>query len=156
MLLDDSLIFSDKQAVVASAASTVALPLGTTAAQGDSGGGAGAVGGAAAADVARGEPVQAFAKTGAAFNNLTSLDVEIQGCDDAAGTNPVSILKKTFLLAALGANKYLPLGSLAAGVKKKYLRAYYTVVGAAPTQGTITCGLVPHTDGKPQNDVFSA
>jgi hypothetical protein len=156
MILDDSLTFADKQAIVASAAGTVALPLGTTIAQLNSGGGAGAVGGANAADIGKGEPVNAFARIGTAFNNLTSLDIEIQGCDDAAGANPVSILKKTVLLAALLANTYIPLGALPAGVSKKYLRAYFTVTGTAPTLGTITVGLVPHGDGKPQNDVFSA
>lgn len=135
MILDYELELSSKQAIVATAASTNNVDL------------------KAAKDVGVGEPIHVAARVTQAFNNLTSLDVAIQGCDDAAGTNPVTLVTKNFLLAALTNNAPLPMPPLPAGVSKRFLRALYTVNGAAPTTGQVTLGIVPGTDAKPGNVV---
>jgi hypothetical protein len=158
MFLDDALTFSDKQAITASAASTTAFPLGPSASQaGSTFLGAGAQGGLNAMSAGKGEPIHPFAKVGpVAFNNLTSLRIAIQACDDQAGTNPVDVASATFLLAALTANAPLSMPAILGGVaSKKWLRAYYTVTGTNPTTGAITCGLASQRDGRVQLDQFS-
>lgn len=133
MILDYELELSSLQAITATAAS------------------ANNVDTKAVKDFAAGEPVNVWARVGAAFNNLTSLDIAIQGCDDAAGTGAVTLVTKNFLLASLStANRALPMPSIPAGTRKRFIRALYTVNGAAPATGTISLGLVPGCCAKPE------
>lgn len=96
-------------------------------------------------DWGTGEPIKAYARITQAFNNLTSLQIDIGVCDDTSGTNFVSVIGggKAVLLAALTINALVPLGFINAGVaKKQYMCAKFTVTGTAPTTGKVTCGLV--------------
>lgn len=152
MIKDYALEFAQNQALRATGAATNAIPLGTTLAANAAG-----VGGALAADVAKGQEVGVTVHIDSAYNNLTDLTVAIQGCDDAAGTNPVEIVSKKFLLADVNAVRFLPFPDLVPGVKKKYLRAYVTITGTAPATGNITIALTPvKFSEKPNNDLISA
>ena len=72
------------------------------------------------------------------FNNCTSLDIAIQACDDASGTNAVTLVTKNVPLAQLTMSRGpFNVGVLPAGTRKRYLRAYFTVNGAAPGQGKV-------------------
>jgi hypothetical protein len=135
MITDYELLLSNDQAITATVASTNNVDL------------------KAVKDVAAGEPIQVGARVTEAFNNLTSLDVAIEGCDDAAGTNPVTLATKNFLLAALSTiNRALPMPPIpAGGTAKKFLRGKYTVNGTAPTVGKVRLWLAPGLDNKPAN-----
>lgn len=146
MILDDLLALMRDQAITATAAGldydgSTALAIDLKA----------------AADIAKGQPVYAFAKVGDAdFTNCTSLAIAIQHADAQAGTGAADILSKTVLLAGLTKNKLIPLGQLPTGIAKRWLRAYVTVNGSAPNAGKLTIYLTTFRDGMPQNDVFSA
>ena len=160
MLIDYALEFFSNKNVQDDAFGDQYVPLGTTASQANSGGGAGAVGGSVAADIGKGEPLFAYARVGTAFDTCTSIDIEIGYADYSAGTNFAAVLsKKTILVAALTANTFIGIGSLpptAAANLHKVLVCKITVNGANNGAGTITVGLRPDRDGFPQNDVFSA
>lgn len=126
MMLDYELELSSSQAITATASSTKVIDM------------------QAAKDVVPGEAVGVYARVGGvAFNNLTSLLIAIEGCDDAAGTNAVTLVSKSFALAELTANKGLPMPDLAAGSVKRFIRGRYTVTGTNPAAGALTVGLVP-------------
>lgn len=160
MLIDAALEFFSNKNITDDAFGDVYVPLGTLTGQVNSGGGAGAVGGAAAADLGKGEPLYAYARVGTVWDGATSIDIEIGYADDGAGTNFAAVLsKKAILLAALTANTFIPLGALpaaAAASLHKVLVCKVTVNGANNVAGTLTVGLRPDRDGFPQNDVFSA
>lgn len=106
-------------------------------------------------DVGAGEPIKAYARVTQAFNNLTSLQIDVGMCDDTSGTNFTSLINggKVVLLAALTLNALIPLGFINSGAaKKEFICAKFTVVGTAPTTGKVTCGLVDR-DAVPQNGV---
>jgi hypothetical protein len=69
-------------------------------------------------DWGAGEPVRVYGRVTQAFNNLTSLDVQVGGADDNAGTNFVVYLTTNFLLAALTLNALLPVGVLPAARRR--------------------------------------
>jgi hypothetical protein len=155
MLIDAALEFMSNKAITVDCYGDTYVPLGTTAtqtapAEGD------AVGGNAAAAVGKGEPVLAYARVGTAFLTCDGITINILLADDNAGTNAVTILTRTFLLAALTANKLLDLGMLSGVGSGKVLSCQVVVNGADATAGTLTVGLRPDRDGFPQNDVFSA
>lgn len=93
-------------------------------------------------DWATGEPVFPYLRVKQAFNNLTSLQVDIIAADanDLTG-NPVVLSTKTILLAALLANTLHYLNALAPGTIRRFLGAKFTVNGIAPSTGTVICGL---------------
>lgn len=94
-------------------------------------------------DWGAGEPIKAYGRVTQAFNNLTSLDVQIGGADDSAGAGFVVYLTVNFLLAALTLNALLSLGFIPAGkTKKRALLGRFVVNGIAPSTGKIVMGLV--------------
>jgi len=129
MYLDKQQMFSEDQAVTASAASTNVLDLGS-------------------ADAGR-SGLEIFARVSEAFNNLTSLGVKLQTATDAAFTTPVDIpAQETDLLAALTLNKEIIKSKLPQGCLR-YVRLYFTVTGTAPTTGKITAGLILDRQANP-------
>ena len=122
MILDKQSMFSEDQAITASAASTNVLDLGGP----DSG----------RADL------EIFLKVSEAFNNLTSLTIKAQ-TDSAEGFGTVEDLpvSQTILLAALTLNSEHFKVKVPQGCKR-YMRLYYTVTGTSPSTGKITAGLV--------------
>ncbi|MBQ3640727.1 hypothetical protein II906_02185 [bacterium] len=122
MILDEQGLFSNAQAITATAASTNVLDMGKR-------------------EVSFGTPVEVFIQVNQAFNNLTSLNIKIQTATDAAFTTAVDLEDVTVLAAKLvkgyvAGIKFLPKGNLG------YLRMYYTVTGTAPSTGKITAGIV--------------
>lgn len=116
MLIDSTLILSEKQAVTASAASSnIADQL--------------------AAGGARNRCV-AVAKVDETFAGLTGLKVSLQTASDAAFTAPKELAGVSFALADLKAGKTLFQIILPHGADR-YIRGYYTVTGTA-TAGKIS------------------
>lgn len=137
MIVDNTLVLSDSQAITATAASTNVIDIG----------GAGTAYGAGAAltrDITKVGMIPIQVSVTEAFNNLTSLTLSIE-IDDAVGFGTVAtvLTGPTILLAALtlGAVFSWP-ARLPEGINKRYFRLKYTVAGAAPTTGKIFAGIV--------------
>ena len=130
MILDRQTMLSNAQAITASAASTNILDLGPIAT-------------GLNRDIGQGDDIPFVVQVVEAFNNLTSLKVEIQTSDDSTfSTGVTTVWEKTVALAG-GLNKAgykFNNDDIEPGVKGRYLRAYYTVTGTAPTTGKITAG----------------
>ena len=137
MIMDLTTLFSNAQAVTATAASTNLIDLGAT----------GTVYGAAAAltrDIGRGAKADLALRVVESFNNLTSLTITIETDDNAAFSSPTTVFTSpAYALTdlATGARHLLP-DSIPVGVNERYVRLKYTVAGTAPTLGKITAGIV--------------
>jgi len=113
--------------------------------------------GKGSADVGLGAPDLAGVArvVGADFNNATSFDIAIQACDDSSGTNAVTIATKNIPLSGLTvARGPFNVGVCSAGIRKRWLRAYITVNGAAPSQGKLKVWLAD-TKSMPANVTFT-
>lgn len=137
MIMDRTLLFSDGQAITATAASTNIVDLGAT----------GTVYGASAPmvrDIGYGSDVELVIAVTQSFNNLTSLTISIETDDNAAFSSATTVYTSpnyTLAQVATGA-KYLLPDTLPAGTNERYVRLKYTVAGTAPTLGKITAGVV--------------
>lgn len=116
-MIDSQLMFSDGQAVTATAASENVIKLGDR-------------------EVAFGTPIPLLIQIKEAFNNLTSLKIAVETATDEAFTSPVELAATTVLLADLVKGKQVPLVFMPAG-NLGYARLKYTVVGTAPTTGKV-------------------
>lgn len=107
--------------------------------------------GIAARDWGAGETVPLYLRVTEAFNNLTSLQTDIEGWDDTARTNPVTYIAGTaIVLASLTLGKLILLGYIPPGLtQKRVLGARFTVVGTPPTLGRVRVGFIDR-DGRPQ------
>jgi hypothetical protein len=78
------------------------------------------------------------------FNNLTSIAVSVQTDDSPAfGAATTLFTSPAYTLTQLNDDKSILLpDTLPGGDCKRYLRLLYTLVGAAPTTGKITSGIV--------------
>lgn len=135
MIFDKTVQFSDKQAVTATVASTNALDLGAM----------GRVFGAAAdlaQDSFKSARVPLLIQVTEAFNNLTSLKIDIELDSTDTFTPDKTITIGTFLLAELKAGFQVPWTLLPQGVSLRYAQIKYTVTGTAPTTGKISAGVV--------------
>lgn len=132
MILSAQQLFSDDQAITATAVSTNVIDLGE----------AGTPYGAVAAlnqDVGKGNKVPVLLQVTEDFNNATSVAVTIEtGATTALGT---VILSETILLADLVAGKQTCFDVLPNCLTERYLGVRYTVAGAAPTTGKFTSGI---------------
>lgn len=132
MIFSAQQLFSDDQAITASADSTNVIDLGV----------AGTPYGAAAAlnqDVGKGAKIPILVQVTSDFNNLTSLEVKIStGATTALGT---TIASQVILLADLVAGKQISIDVLPNDITERYLGIEYVVVGTAPTTGTVTAGI---------------
>lgn len=139
MMTDKRSLFSDDQAITASAASSDYYDQG---AMGVTANGAQLV---RKAGVLQDIPL--LVQVTADFNTLTSLQLIIESDDDSAFGSATAV----YTSAAI------PLASLVAGytfhphvlpvIKERYIRTRYVVVGANPTLGNITAGFVAAVDG---------
>ena len=122
MILDEQALFSDEQAVTASAASTNVIKVN--------------------GDIGKGEPVEILAQVVAAFATCTSVKVGVQTDDAENFSNAVTLAETgAIAVASLVAGYKFPIIFLPKGIKK-YLRLYYTVAGSNATTGKITAGIV--------------
>ena len=138
MILDDTLVLSDSQAITADAASTNIIDLGA----------AGTAYGHSAAvrrDVGIGNHIPLLVTVTEAFNNLTSMTISLQVDDDAAFGSPKTVATSAaILLADLDTAGYtFPFpAELPEGTNERYVRLYYDITGSAPTTGKITAAVV--------------
>lgn len=132
MIFSAQQLFSDDQAITASADSTNVIDLGV----------AGTPFGAAAAlhnDKGIGTKIPVLVQVTEAFDNLTSLEVKIStGATSALGT---TIASQTILLADLTVGKQINVDVLPNSIKERYLGIEYVVTGTAPTTGKVTAGI---------------
>ena len=132
MILSAQQLFSDDQAVTATARSTNVIDLGV----------AGTPYGAVAPlnqDIGKGNKVCFLAQVTEDFDNATSVAVAIEtGATDALGT---VILSETIPLAELVAGKQSVIQVLPTELTERYLGVRYTVVGTEPSTGKFTTGI---------------
>jgi hypothetical protein len=134
MILSNEQLFSDDQAITATAISTNVIDLGAP----------GTPYGAAAPlnqDIGKGGMVPVLVQVTEAFDALTSLTITVEVSDAAGLTSPVVLATETILLADLVAGKQMFNQVLPNGADKRYLGVRYTVTGTAPTVGKITAGI---------------
>lgn len=139
MIISNQDIFSDGQAITATAASANVIDLGA----------AGTPYGAPAA-IGRDlgslpmQPIFLDIRVTQAFNNLTSLDIALESDDNSGFASAKEIAKRTYTLAELNAIKQLTFPSaLPRGTDEQFLRLKFTVNGTAPTTGKIFAAVVP-------------
>lgn len=136
MITDATTLFSDSQAITATAASTNVVDLGAT----------GTPAGSSVAlsrDIGKSGEVPLLVEVTEAFNNLTSLAIAVQVATDAAFTSPVEVATRTYLLAELTLGKRLSFpAEFPEGTNLRYVRIRYTVTGTAPTTGKVWAGVV--------------
>jgi hypothetical protein len=137
MILDNTLVLSDSQAITADAGSTNVIDLGAP----------GTAYGAPAAlayDVGKGTDIEIIVHVTEAFNTLTSLQVQIQVDDNAAFSSPAVVAMGPVIPLAsltLGARINWP-SRLPEGVNERYFRLFYDITGTPPTTGKITAAIV--------------
>jgi hypothetical protein len=130
-IMDSTLLFSDAQAITGTAVSTNVIDL------------------TASDEISTGHPLDLLVQVvGNDFDNLTSLQVELQTDADAAFSNPTTIAK----------SEDAPLADLKVGYRfnvnywprgnEQFIRLNYVVTGSNPTQGAITAGIT----GTPQTN----
>lgn len=134
MIFDTTNLFSDQQAITATAVSTNIIDLG---APGQAYGAAAAL----ARDIGKGTGTPLLIQVTQAFNNLTSLTVTVQESTDAAFTSPNNITATTVALADLVAGKVIVPEVWPRSKGYRYIRLSYTVTGTAPSTGKITAGI---------------
>lgn len=142
MILDNTGILSDSQAITATARSTNVIDLGATGTP---------IGGSALyKDIGRGTEVAVTCNVVEAFNNLTSLKIALESDDNAAFSSAKEIASRTYLLAEINSTKILTFpAEIPEGADERYLSINYTVTGTAPTTGKITCGVVAGRQANP-------
>jgi hypothetical protein len=136
MIVDNTLVYSDSQAITATAASTNVVDVGA----------AGTAFGAAAAvarDIGKATEIPLYLSITQAFNNLTSLKVSFQTDDDPAFGTAVTVAERTYALAELTLGARLPFpAEIPEGTTGRYTRINYTVAGSAPTAGKVFAAVV--------------
>lgn len=120
-VLDRQVLFSNEQAITASAASTDVIDLGSSR------------------DVGAGEETTVLVQVVTTFDALTSLTIALQTSSTENFASPVQLTAATIALSALVAGAKFPITTVPRGVLR-YLRLYYTVTGSSPTVGKITAG----------------
>jgi hypothetical protein len=143
MIVDNSLVFSNHQAITADAASTNIVDIG---AAGTAYGHAAAV----ARDIGKAAEIPLLVEVTEAFNTLTSLIVSLQCDEDVAFGSPQTLASRTYALASLTLGAVLPFpAEIPEGTNERYLRLYYDVVGTDPTTGRIFAGIVAGRQNNP-------
>lgn len=136
MIFDLQSLFSDAQAVTASAASTNYYDRG---APGTPYGGVTTL----QRDWGKGNIIPIRIQVVTTFATLTSLKVAIQADDDVNFGSPTTVLESEAIAAAsLVAGYYFNLTHMPMKLTERYVRLYYTVAGSDATAGKITAGVV--------------
>tara|TARA_R110002074_G_scaffold195878_3_gene362451 strand:+ start:10379 stop:10810 length:432 start_codon:yes stop_codon:yes gene_type:complete len=132
MIFSAQQLFSDDQAITASADSTNVIDLGVAGTPFD----------AAAAlnqDIGKGSKIPFLVQVTEAFDNLTSLEIKVSiGATTALGT---TVISQTILLADLTVGKQIAIEVLPNDITARYLGVEYVVTGTAPTVGKVTAGI---------------
>ncbi len=132
MYVDSQLLFSDAQALTASAASTNSVDMGPSRRQ-----------------VAVGEPLYLFVTVDESFTaaGLATLTIGVQTDDDAAFGAAVTLLTTQALAKASMTVGRTPIVLALPQGMKRYLRLYYTVATGPLTAGKISAVLAADVDG---------
>lgn len=138
MIMDNTLVFSDGQAITADAASTnnvdlmlTGLPYGAA--------------GRLSRDIGKvNHRIPLNIVVTETFNNLTSLTVQLQVDDSAAFSSPkIVAVSDAILLAKLVAGYRFPFPDyIPEGTDEQFMRLFYDVTGTAPSTGKITASVV--------------
>ena len=136
MILDQTTLFSDQQAITATAASTNSIDLGAMGTV------ANAAGPLVRRLVAGGDGLPLMVQVTEAFNNLTSLKIDIELDSTTTFTPDKTITLGTYLLAELVKGFQIPWRYVPDGINLRYAQLKYTVTGTAPTLGKISAGIV--------------
>ena len=134
MILSAQQIFSDDQAVTATAISTNVIDLGV----------AGTPYGAAAAlnnDKGKGNKIPILCQVTTDFATLTSLTITVEVSAAAGLTTPTVLFTQTIAVADLVAGKQISIDVLPNDATLRYLGVRYTVTGSNATAGNITAGI---------------
>lgn len=136
MIVDDTLVLSDHQAITATARSTNIIDLG---AAGTAFGHSAAV----ARDVGKATHIPMTVQVTEAFNNLTSLNIALQVDNDAAFGSAKTVASRTYLAAEIDETTMLDFpAELPVGTDERYLSLLYTVAGSAPSTGKVFASIV--------------
>ena len=135
MIFDRTLLFSNAQAITATAASTDIVDLMTTGA---------AYGHDAALvrDLGTGQGIPLLIQAVEDFNTLTSLTVTVQVDDNSGFSSAKDVMSTTIALANLKAGRTFAITVIPPGANERYMRINYTVTGSNPSAGKITAGVV--------------
>lgn len=126
MMLDNEALFSDTQAVTATANSTDVY---------DNGVGEGNIG--------AGQPLSFFTQVDEAFATLTTLTIQVIAADDEAlSVNPVIVESSGPVAVADLIAGYRFAGKLNLSEKKRYIGFKYTVGGSDATAGQVTSAIL--------------
>jgi hypothetical protein len=137
MIVDNTLVFSDSQAITADAGSTNVIDIG---AAGTAFGHASAL----ARDIGKGNEIPVLVTVTETFDALTSLNIKVQSDDNAAFSSAKTIAQSgEILLAALVAGyKFTFPAEMPEGSDERYLRLYYDITGTGPSVGKIFAAIV--------------
>lgn len=140
MILDLNAIFSNAQAITASAVSTNVIDLGAP--------GRAAYGNVQLVRNNKGDCIPLLIQVVQNFATLASLTITIQGSVDEAFTSPVALAASPAIpVASLVAGFiYRPLIELPRNNIYRYVRINYTVGGSNATAGQVTAGIVTAVD----------
>ncbi len=129
MILDKQGMFSDDQAVTASAASENLIDLGV------------------ARDIGKGKPIPILCQVTTAFATLTSLAVKIEVDDNSSFSSAKTVFEtESIAVASLVAGYKFLMDYVPRGTDERYMRLYFTVTGSDATAGNITAGIASHSD----------
>lgn len=136
MLFDALTLFSDGQAVTASAASTDYIDLGAT--------GTPALNSTALArDIGKGNKVKLRIQCTETFLTCTSVKVAVQSDDNSSFSSAATVLETEAIpVASLVAGYVFNIDEFPRRTNERYIRLYYTVAGSSATAGKITAGVV--------------
>lgn len=135
MIFDKTLLLSDQQAITGDAASTNTIdllasgtPFGSTTPINK--------------DVGRSVHVPLAILITEAFNNVTSLQVQVQTSADNTTWETIESGRQIPLSALVSGHSVKVIDSLPDGTSARYMRLFYDVTGTNPTTGKITAGVV--------------
>lgn len=136
MIVDTTGLFSDDQAITATAVSTNVLDLGAP----------GTVLGSSNAlvrDIGRGVPIPILIQVTTTFATLTSLTVTLQSAYvEGFGESYTIDQTPAVALATLVAGYQFPIIHIPVDTDKRYFRLNYTVGGSSATAGAVTAAIV--------------
>jgi hypothetical protein len=140
MIVDNTLVFSDSQAITATARSTNIVDLG---AAGTPPGMTNAV----RRDIGIATEIPILVEILEAFNTLTSLTFQLEVDDDPAFGSPTIVaVSRAIPLASLTLGAKIPFpAELPEGTNERYLGLRYTVTGTNPTLGKVFAAIVAGT-----------
>jgi hypothetical protein len=127
-------IFSDGQAITATAASTNVIDFGSP--------GTWVHSSIAITDDKGNSAICLGIQVTEAFDNLTSLTIALEKDDNAAFGSATTVYSESIALASLVVGAKTAVRVIPFSADEPYLRIQYTVVGTAPTVGKITAGIM--------------